>query len=60
MLKYIGGGYYVVGIPKRDLTDEEVVKFGEDFLLRTGLYEREKRRRVQKPKEETNDKEIEE
>jgi len=37
MLKYIGNGS-LAGIPARDLTDEEVELFGEEFLLSTGLY----------------------
>ena len=33
MLKYNGAGYYP-GVPTRDLTDEEVEKYGgEEFLL---------------------------
>jgi hypothetical protein len=37
MLKYVGNGS-LAGIPARDLTDDEVKKFGEAFLLATGLY----------------------
>lgn len=37
MLKYIGNGS-LAGIPARDLTDDEVEQFGEEFLLSTGLY----------------------
>lgn len=36
-LKYIGGGYFV-GVPARDLTDEEAQRFGRAQLLRSGLY----------------------
>lgn len=41
MMKYTGGGYkgWLPNIPARDLTDEEVARFGREFLLRTGLYE---------------------
>ena len=40
MLKYIKGSGFVVPIPARDLTDEEVERFGgEEFLLSTGMYE---------------------
>ena len=40
MLKYIGDGF-IVGIPARDLSDEEVEQLGgEKYLVRTGLYER--------------------
>jgi len=42
MLKYRGQGDFRAGIPARDLTDEEVEKFGgERFLLSTGLYEKQ-------------------
>ncbi len=37
MLKYIGQGF-IPGIPARDLKDHEVEKFGEEFLLKTGLF----------------------
>ncbi len=43
MLHYTGGGIggYHYGIPARDLTDEEVERFGgEKALIRTGLYEK--------------------
>jgi len=53
---YTGGGFkgFLPGIPARDLTSEEVVKFGgEATLLTTGLYELPKQqRRVSKKKEE--------
>lgn len=42
-LKYTGGGYKgaLPGIPGRDLSSEEVKKFGgEKVLLETGLYEK--------------------
>ena len=37
-LKYNGRGF-IVGIPSRDLSAEEVEKFGKDSLLVSGLYE---------------------
>jgi hypothetical protein len=37
MLKYKGGGY-LVGIPARNLTDEEVKKYGKRRLIESGLY----------------------
>lgn len=37
MMKYEGNGW-IDGVPARDLTDEEVKKFGEKFLLKSGLY----------------------
>lgn len=40
MLIYVGRGSFVPGIPARDLTDEEVVRFGLSRLLETGLYKK--------------------
>lgn len=37
-LKYIGSGGFVVGVPARDLTDDEVKLFGKARLLASGLY----------------------
>lgn len=37
MLKYIGKSF-IIGIPARDLTDEEARKFGVKRLVATGLY----------------------
>lgn len=38
-MKYKGGGF-VPGIPARDLTEDEVKRYGGvDYLLATGLYE---------------------
>jgi hypothetical protein len=42
MLRYNGKGF-MVGIPARDLTDDEVKKYGgAKFLLSLGLYEKPK------------------
>lgn len=38
MLKYIGKGACVPPYPARDLTKEEVKRFGKRKLLATGLY----------------------
>jgi len=39
MLKYIGNGAFVVGVPGRNLSSKEVRKHGgKNALLRTGLY----------------------
>lgn len=40
MLVYVGkNGEYLIGVPARDLTDEEVDKLGgKDWLLESGLY----------------------
>ena len=42
MLKYTGDGF-LPDIPARDLTDEEVAKYGgEKFLIASGLYSKVK------------------
>lgn len=39
MLKYIGEGAYLQGVPARDLTDAEASEFGgEEALAASGLY----------------------
>lgn len=54
MLKYNGAGYYP-GIPTRDLTDEEVEKYGgEEFLLALKIYEKVVKP-VKKPVKEVED-----
>lgn len=55
-MKYIGNGNAIVGVPARDLTPEEVEKFGEAFLLESGLYEREKEKpaKVYKKQQESD------
>ena len=41
MLRYVGKGKAIIGIPARDLSDEEVEKYGgEEELIATGLYEK--------------------
>ena len=37
-LKYIGKGLFLPGIPARDLSAQEVGKFGEQKLLNSKLY----------------------
>lgn len=37
-MRWLGNGFYI-GIPARDLTTEEVKRFGHEFLLSLGLYE---------------------
>ena len=45
MLKYIGKGF-IVGIPARDLSDDDVKKYGgEKFLLSLGLYTKPKKKK---------------
>jgi len=41
-IKYKTGSGSLPGIPARDLTDDEVKKFGRTFLLKTGLYYEDK------------------
>lgn len=41
MLKYVGNGSFLPDVPARDLSDEEARKFGEEDLLKSGLYKRE-------------------
>lgn len=38
-MKYIGDGTSLFGVPTRDLTDSEVLKYGKEKLLASGLYE---------------------
>ena len=37
-MKYIGDGNFLPDIPARDLTEDEVKKFGKKRLLDSGLY----------------------
>jgi hypothetical protein len=37
-LKYVPAGFTIQAIPARDLTDEEVEQWGEEYLIATGLY----------------------
>ena len=48
MLKYNGKGFYP-GIPARDLTDEEVKKYGGvKFLTELGIYEKPRQKKLEK------------
>ena len=38
-MKYIGNGSFTVGVPARELSPDEVKKYGHDWLLASGLYE---------------------
>ena len=45
MLKYIGNGF-IPGIPARDLSKDEVKKYGGvKFLLSTGLFAKPKKKK---------------
>jgi hypothetical protein len=37
-MRYIPGSGFYTGVPARDLTAEEVGRFGREFLLSLGLY----------------------
>jgi hypothetical protein len=53
MLKYIGNGDFVAGIPARDLTDEEVAQLAPeqvDDLVMRGLYQKPADRKAAKNK----------
>ena len=43
-VKYVGKGAFLIGVPARDLSAEEVKKFGEERLLKSNLYEEVKRK----------------
>ena len=55
-MKYIIGSGSLPGIPARDLTDDEVLKFGRVFLLKSGLYQDEKpvKKVIEKIEKESN------
>lgn len=43
MLKYIGTGDYIAGVPARDLSDDDLAEaeqkgWGQEALIETGLY----------------------
>ena len=46
-MKYLHNGF-LKGVPARDLTDEEVKKYGRKRLLDSGLYEEPRKPRVKK------------
>ena len=66
MLKYIGGGRHITGIPAQDLSDEDISRLAADFslqeadfialMIERGLYEQLKVKRTTTKKiEEEND-----
>lgn len=59
MLIYIGKGAVLIGVPERDLTDEDIKELGLDEaeLVVSGLYEKPAKTKQEKPKQEivTND-----
>ncbi len=61
MLKYVGDGSWLSGIPARDLTDEEVEIYGgEAFLTRSGLYRRPERKMERPVREDKMERPIRE
>jgi len=50
-LRWKGNGFYVK-VPARDLTAEEVERYGEAFLLALGLYEKVKQPKPKAAKKE--------
>jgi hypothetical protein len=46
MLIYIGEGAFLPGFPARDLTDEEVARWGIEFCLSSGLYRKPGKREL--------------
>ena len=39
-MKYVGEGKFIPGVPARDLSEEEVERFGAKLLADSGLYEK--------------------
>jgi len=56
MLKYVGVGTSLPGIPARDLTDDEAKQHNEKFLVKSGLYERPRQARTGKDNDLGTDK----
>ena len=44
MLIYKGNGGFIAGVPAMDLSDEEVKKYNENKLIKSGLYEKPKQK----------------
>jgi len=38
-MKYTGDGSFTVGVPARNLTQDEVFAYGHDWLIASGLYD---------------------
>jgi len=52
-MKYIGKGAWLVGVPARDLSADEVKHYGQDKLIASGLYmEFSKKPKAEKPAED--------
>jgi hypothetical protein len=40
MLKYVGQGAFLSGVPARDLSADEAKEYGEARLIKSGLYKK--------------------
>ncbi len=57
MLRYIGNGNWAPGVPARDLTTDEVKRYGgRAYLLSLGLYEAVRRPRTKMVRAKVEDK----
>lgn len=55
-VRYVGKGAWLVGVPARDLSADEVKRFGLDELIASGLYEEIKRKpKAQESAEDTHE-----
>lgn len=50
MLRYIGKGAWLPGIPARNMSDKEAAKYDINCLLASGLYEIDRPRKQPKEK----------
>jgi len=52
--KYVGNGGWMTGIPKRDLTEKDLLDFNidEKVLVKSGLYEKVKSKKEVKIQED--------
>lgn len=58
-LKYIGKAW-LPGVPSRDLSKEEAVEHGEEYLINSGLYELVKQpKKINKTEKPEAEKEME-
>ncbi len=56
MLKYIGDGAWLPGIPARDLSDQEVIELGgEEPLLQSRIYQKPDAAVINQPLSETRE-----
>ena len=53
-MKYLRNGF-MAGVPARDLSEDEVKKYGKKRLLESGLYEEVRKPRIKKEEIEQPD-----